>query len=216
MTAAKQLEHEKVPFVGIDLSEQQVELLRDRGQPAITADATEDETLRAAGVERARSLIAALPNDSANMLITMAAKELNPSIRVVARADRVENIKRLQRAGADWVTAVGIPGGTRLALAAIKPAAVELVSRILEHRIPEYRLEELLVQEGSPFVGRPIRDARLKEDFGAQILAIVRGDGVIVNPEAKEKILPNDVLILFGVTDKLAQLEATPGAACPL
>lgn len=216
MAAIRQLEREGAPFVGIDLDERQVESLRERGHLAIVADATEDETLKAAGVERARSLIATLPHDPANILIAMAAKELNPGIRVVARADRPENIKRLKRAGADWVTAVGIPAGARLALAALKPVAVDFVAGILERRSPDYKLEELLIEEGSPFAGRSIRESRLKEDYSAQVLAIVRGDRSIVNPEATEEILPGDVVIIFGAADKLAQLDATPGIAWPL
>lgn len=216
MAAIRQLEREHTPFVGIDLNEQQVESLRERGHSAIVADATEDEALKAAGVERARSLIAALPHDPGNILIAMAAKELNPGIRVVARADRPENVRRLERAGADWVTVVGIPGGARLALAALKPVAVDFVSGVLERRSPDYKLEELLIEEGSPFAGRSIRVSRLKEDYGAQVLAIVRGNRTLVNPEATEEILPGDVVIVFGAVDKLARLDATLGIACPL
>lgn len=212
----KQLEREGADFVGIDVNEHFVETLKERGYPVIAGDATEDEVLKRAGVERAKSLVTALPHDPANILITMAAKDLNPSIRVVARADRPENVTRLKRAGADWVTAVGVPGGTRLALAALKPATVDFVHSVLERRHAVYKLEELLVQENSPLAGKPIRESRLKEDFGAQLLAILRGDVSIVNPEADEKILPGDVVILFGLRDKLAQLEAYPGTACPL
>ncbi|MGB9825484.1 MAG: potassium channel family protein, partial [Desulfofundulus sp.] len=215
MTAVKQLEREEIPLVGIDLNERQVESLREQGHPAIAGDATEDETLKAAGVQQARSLIAALPHDPDNILITMAAKDLNPGIRVVARADRPENIKRLKRAGADWVTAVGIPGGTRLALAALKPAAVDFVSSILEHRNTDYKLEELLISESSPLAGCSIRESRLKEDYGVQVLAIIRKNTTIANPEATEKIQPGDMIIVFGDIDKLSQLEAAPGVFCP-
>lgn len=211
MSAARHLEHENIPFIGIDTDEKQVAHLREQGHPAICADATEDEVLKEAGVERAKSLIAALPHDSGNILITMAAKELNPAIRVVARADRPENIKRLERAGADWVTAVGIPGGTRLALAATKPAAVDFISSILERRNTDYRLEELFIAEGSSLAGRPIRESRLKEDFGAQVLAIMRNNTTIANPEAAEVLQPGDIIVIFGDARKLARLEATYG-----
>lgn len=207
MTAARQLEYEKIPFVGIDLNRQQVESLREHEHMAIFADATEDEALKAAGVERARSLIAALPHDPDNILITMAAKDLNPNIRVVARANRPENIKRLKRAGADWVTAVGISGGTQLALAALKPAALDFLSSILKRRNINYKLEELFITEGSPLAGRSIRESRLKEDYGAQVLAIIRENVTIANPEATEEIQPGDMIIVFGDSNKLIQLE---------
>jgi len=216
MAAVRQLEHEEAPFVGIDLNEQQVEALREHGYLTIAGDATEDEVLKAAGVERARSIIAALPHDPGNILITMAAKDLNPGTRVVARADRPENITRLKRAGADWVTAVGIPGGTRPALAALKPAAVDFISNVIKVRSTGYKLGESLVEEGSPLAGRSIRDSRLKEDYGAHVVAIVPESKTIANPEATEKILSGDVLIVFGAADRLAQLEITPGVACPL
>lgn len=214
--AIKQLEREGAAIVGIDHNEQHVETMKERGYLVILGDATEDEILKAAGVERAKSIISALPNDSANILITMAAKDLNPRIRVVARADRPENIPRLKRAGADWVTAVGIAGGARLALAALKPATVDFIHSILERRHPEYKLEEILIQEQSPLAGKLVRDSRLKEDYGSQLLAIIRNGTTIANPEPKERILPGDVIIVFGSIDKLTLLESSPGTACPV
>lgn len=212
----RQLEREGVDFVGIDLDERHVETLKERGYLVIAGDATEDELLKMAGVERAKSVVSALSHDPANILITMAAKDINPNVRVVARADRPENITRLKRAGADWVTAVGVPGGARLALAALKPATVDFVHSVLERRHAIYKLEELLIQENSLLAGKPIRESRLKEDYGAQLLAIIRGETTIVNPEAEEKILAGDVIIVFGTREKLGQLETSPGTACPL
>ncbi len=214
--AIKQLEREGASIVGIDHDEHYVELMKERGYLVILGDATEDEILKAAGIERARSIISALPNDSANILITMAAKDLNPRIRVVARADRPENIARLKRAGADWVTAVGIAGGARLALAAVKPATVDFIHSILERRHPDYKLEEILIDEKSPLAGKVVRDSRLKEDYGSQLLAIIRNGTTIANPDISETILPGDVIIVFGAINKLNLLETSPGAACPL
>lgn len=214
--AIRQLERENIRFVGVDLNERHVEALKEKGYLVIHGDATEDEILKKAGVERARSLISALPSDSANVLITMAAKDINPGIRVVARADRPENITRLKRAGADWVTAVGVPGGARLALAAVKPATVDFVHSVLERRHSSYKLEELLVDESSPLAGKTVRESRLKENFGAQLLAIVRGDQTIGNPDPDDYILAGDIIIVFGTVEKLAQLNTAPGAACPL
>lgn len=214
--AIKQLEREGVPIVGIDHDEHYVELMKERGYLVILGDATEDEILKAAGIERARSIISALPSDSANILITMAAKDLNPRIRVVARADRPENIARLKRAGADWVTAVGIAGGARLALAAVKPVTGDFIHSILERRHPDYKLEEILIDAKSPLARKAVRDSRLKEDYGSQLLAIIRNGITIANPDINEIILPGDVIIVFGAINKLNLLETSPGAACPL
>lgn len=89
--------------------------------------------------------------------------------------------------------------------------AVDFVSSILERRNTEYKLEELLIDNDSPLAGRSIRDSRLKEDYGAQVLAIMRDNTTIANPEATEKIQPGDVIIVFGDARKLAQLEAASG-----
>lgn len=214
--AIKQLERERADFVGIDLNERHVETLKERNYLVINGDATEDDVLKSAGIERAKSLISALPSDSANILITMAAKDLNPDIRVVARADHPENITRLKRAGADWVTAVGVPGGSRLALAALKPTTVDFVHSVLERRHAAYKLEELLIEEGSFLAGKQIKESRLKEDYGAQVLAIVRNETTMANPAADEQILAGDVIIVFGEADRLAMLESSPGTVCPL
>ncbi|MEW6182149.1 MAG: potassium channel protein [Bacillota bacterium] len=214
--AIKQLERERTDFVGIDLNERHVEALKERNYMVINGDATEDDILKLAGIKLARSIISALPSDSANILITMAAKDLNPSIRVVARADHPENITRLKRAGADWVTAVGVPGGSRLALAALKPTTVDFVHSVLERRHAAYKLEELLIEEGSFLSGKQIKESRLKEEYGAQLLAIVRDDVTMANPGADEQILAGDVIIVFGEADRLAMLESSPGTACAL
>lgn len=91
------------------------------GELVIIGDATEDSVLEKAGIAHTSSLISALPEDADNILITMAAKDLNKNIRVVARTNRKENEKRLVRAGADWVITLGFIGGARLAMAAVKP-----------------------------------------------------------------------------------------------
>jgi voltage-gated potassium channel len=214
--AIRQLEREGAEFVGIDQDQRRIDNLLESGYILVMGDATEDNILKAAGVERARSIISALPHDPSNILIAMAAKDINPKIRVVARADRPENINRLKRAGADWVTAVGVPGGSRLALAALKPTAVDFVHSIFERRNAEYKLEELLIEENSVLARKSIRESRLKEDYGAQLLAIVRGEKTIINPEPDETMLANDVIIVFGSVEKLAQLESAAGIACPV
>ena len=215
-SAVEQLRKEGLPFVGIDSSEIHCKQLEEQGDPVIMGDATEDSLLERAGIEYASSIISALPEDADNILITMAAKDLNKNIRVVSRSNRRENEKRLYRAGADWVITLGLTGGSRLAMAAVKPATVGFIQNLLDWSDHELRLEEFLITEESALTNRSVADSKLRELYGAQILALVRNEKTIANPDPAEQIINGDMIIAFGTQNGLNELAKQSGVACPL
>ncbi|MBM7854560.1 voltage-gated potassium channel [Desulfohalotomaculum tongense] len=212
--AIRRLQKEGIACVGIDINEERCKILRDQGHLTLLGDATEDAVLEKAGIKRATAVITALPEDGDNILITMAAKDLNKNIRVVARADKKENETRLRRAGADWVTVVGLPAGTRLAMAAVKPITSDFVQTFLD----EYslKLEEFFIEKDCPLANKAIKDINLREKYGMHILAVVRNKQTLANPSADEKILPGDIIIVFGTPDEMEKAEKILGFSCPL
>lgn len=215
-SAMAQLRKDGIPFVGIDNNEIHCNQMEEQGDFVIMGDATEDIILEKAGIARASSLISALPEDADNILISMAAKDLNKNIRVVARSNRKENEKRLSRAGADWVITLGFTGGSRLATAAVKPATVGFLQDLLDWNNESLKLEEFLVLEDCILANKSIKESDMKASFGVQVLALVRNDQTIANPSAQDRILPGDIIILFGTTDGLNELGKQFGVSCPI
>ncbi len=203
---AAQLKSEAVRAVIIDKSGQSSDDLSHE-MLFIEGDATEDETLIAAGIERAAGLVATLPDDADNVFISLTAKGINPNIQVVARAEKIESEAKLKRAGADKVINPSNIGGRRMAMSIIKPISVEYVDTILEEPNESLSIEEILVQGNSVLEGGTIQSAKIRETFGVTIAAIKREDRLISNPKAAERLLKGDLLIVFGNKGEMKRFE---------
>lgn len=195
------------PFVVIEKDESRLEELREMGVLFLAGDATEDKLLELARVEHAQGIIVTLPDDASNLFVTISAKNFNPGIRIITRANRPENIKKIRRAGADTVICPSAMAGNRMALSAIKPASVAYVQTLVETREINLELEELILDENSSLAKLPLKDSGLREKFGALLLAIKRNEETLVNPCPDEMLLPGDILIVCGPAENLARLE---------
>lgn len=206
---ALEFKAEGIPFVTIDSQAEQVEAAQDLGCVAVHGDATLDDTLLTVGIERAICLVAALPSDAENLYTVLSAKTLNPKIRAIARASTEEAVKKLQRAGADAVVSPYITGGKRMAAAALRPQVLDFMDGILTGTDRAFYMEEFLLDlQTSPVVGQTLREARLRSQTGALVLAIRRADGeLIVGPNGDTKLLPGDLLISMGTVEQLRQLN---------
>lgn len=177
--------------------------------PNVLGDATEDDTLRRAGVERARALVAALDTDAGNLFVTVSARALRPELFVVARARVDSSEEKLRRAGADRVVNPQRIGGARMAAFVLQPNVAEFVDVVMHEGRLEFRLEEVVVSAGSPVAGSSLRDAHVRDRTGALVLALRHPDGSFTtNPEPDDRIAAGDVLIAVGTAQQLARLEA--------
>ncbi|MDH7479433.1 MAG: potassium channel protein [Syntrophomonadaceae bacterium] len=198
---------EKRQFVAIEQDEEICRRLRKRGVLIICDNATKDEVLFQAGIERASGLISALSGDTDNVYVTLTAKSINPNIRVVSRVERLESESKLLRAGADRVISPAVLGGQRMASAMLKPASVEFVETVLHRTNLEIVLEELEVSPNSPLVDKAISSSLIRSASGITIVGIVRGSEFILNPGGKEILRANDVLIVLGKREQLPHFE---------
>jgi voltage-gated potassium channel len=165
----------------------------------VEGDATLDATLRAAGIERAAALVAALQGDAENLFVTMSGRALNPGLFIVARARQDESIRKLSNAGADRVVNPQELGAARMASFVVRPNVAEFVDVVMHERSMEFRLQEVEVPEGSGLAGRTLRDADLRKRANVLVLALRRPDGVFVtNPDPDTVIEPHQVLIAVG------------------
>ena len=206
---ALEFKAEGIPFVTVDSEVEQIQAAQELGYIAVQGDATLDDTLLKVGIERAICLIAALPSDAENLYTVLSAKSLNPQIRAIARASTEEALKKLQRAGADAVVSPYITGGRRMAAAALRPQVLDFMDGVLTGSDRSFYLEEFLLDSQScTVVGQTLREARLRSQSGALVLAIRRADGnLIAGPTGESQLLPGDLLICMGTAEQLRQLN---------
>lgn len=194
-------------FVVIEKDPARLEELKELGVMYVAGDATEDHILNAVQIERASGLIVTLPDDTGNLFITMTCRTLRPDLRIVARANRPENVVKMSRAGADTVICPSAIAGNRMALAVLKPASVSYVQTLVDSKDMSVELEEVALGPDTPMAHRPLKDSGLREKYNVLLLAIKRGEQTILNPAPEEILLPGDVLIVCGSSDMLGRLE---------
>jgi voltage-gated potassium channel len=197
---------EGVPFVIISNNEEHVARAQKEGYLAVLGDATSDDVLEEAGIERAYGLVAAVGSDTDNTFITLSAREVRPDLFIEARCASPESEGKLRRAGADRVISPHAIGGRRMAMLALRPAVVEFIDTVTSGRGRELHLETVDIVSGSSLVGQTI--AQAKDKVGITILAIRKQSGkLIANPSDEEVIEDGDRLITIGTKQRLAALE---------
>ncbi len=206
---AAEFQAEGVNFVVADISADSIHTAEELGYTFFQGDATLDETLQQVRIQDAICLIAALPSDAENLYTVLSAKTLNPKIRAIARASTEEALVKLQRAGADAVISPYITGGKRMAAAALRPQVMDFVDGILSSGDRNFYIEEFeLASESNGYVGQTLREARLRSQSGALVLAIRRASGTaIVGPNAETILMLGDHLICMGTAEQIRRLN---------
>ena len=199
---------EGVPFVVIETGETAVSNAENDKRLYIKENATRDEVLKEAGIDKARGLVAAVGSDTDNTYIVLSARSLRPNLFIAARASDEEAEKKLRTAGADRIVSPYSIGARRLAMLALRPAVVDYVDSLSYGKSQDLQLENLAVNEGSALAGKTVGEAG--KFSRATILAISRiGNKLITNPADQEKIQPGDILIVIGNKSNLANIEGT-------
>lgn len=199
----------EVVAAGRDLVVVELDAGRAEGVPhgVVVGDATKDQILRDAGIDRAAALVAAVDNDAANSFITLSARALKPELFIVARARSGDSGEKLHRAGADRVVNPQNIGGARMAAFVLRPHVAEFIDVVMHERSLEFRLEEVPVTHRSPMVGRSLRDAHVRDQTGSLVLALRDDDGTFhTNPSPDTLIGAGQVIIAIGTEEELAAL----------
>ena len=198
-----------VEFVLIDVNQASLDLASSEGYLCVRGDAASDETLRRAGIERARGLVTCVNDDAQNIFVTLSARALRSDLFIVARSNNDDAAPKLERAGADRVVSPYSIGGRQMAMLAVRPGAVEFVETVLHRADVELLLEDVAIAERSPLVGRTVGDLSQVAP-GVTVLAIRRKDGLLTQPPPETDIQPGDDLVAIGTP---TQLQALEGAA---
>src|SRR6266576_2932738 len=164
-------------LIVIERDAQKVAELTDLGIGVLVRDATLEETLREAGVEHARGLAACLPDDADNVYVVLTARDLNPTLHIVARAVEEQAEVKLIRAGANRVVAPTIIGGHRMAVALTKPAVGDFIDSITANKL-NLGFEQLEVERNSSLVGRKLSETNIRSELDIVIVSIRRSDEI--------------------------------------
>ena len=203
-----EFEQHGIPYAVIDQTEEALVRLRNEDRLHVEGDASSEDILKLAGIERARGLISAVDSDERAVYIILAAKALKPDLYLISRAGRPESIRRLQLAGADRVISPYQMAGHRMAELAVRPALVDVLDS-LRHGMSEFAVEEMLAKKGIAAMGKTLGETGLLDPGAAKLLAIRRPDGALhVNPGPDLRLEEGDLLIALGSEDQLSASAA--------
>ncbi len=207
-SVAEELWQQSKPFVVVEKDRETFERCQEMGYFAVHGSATEAETLKEAGIEKASGLVSALSSDSENLYAVLTAKVLNRGIIIVARADQPDSEEKLEMVGADRVISPHKIAGKRMANLLTRPGACEFLDVVTSGSLPEYQLSEIIVREDFPYLGMTIRETRLREKTGVTILSLrKKGESTFnVNPTPDVLLEEGDVLIVIGTPEQMESL----------
>lgn len=198
-TLAEEFSNRNVPFVVIDQDSDTALTARADGMLIITGDALEEDSLIAAGIERAKVFVAALHSDADNVFLTLTARNLNPKLRIISRGELPATEKKLRQAGADEVVLPAVIGARRMAAMVTRPHAAELMDLMVSDKSLRADLEEFHIPPESSLVGQSIREVALQTRHHVLLLGLRRQDGdMLFAPAADTKFTPGDTLIVMG------------------
>ncbi len=205
--AVRQLRQRGLEVVAIESAPEVVEKQREPGVLYVMGDATQDEHLKNAGVERARALIAAIGRDEDNLFLVLTARLLNPDLLIVARAGQDTMVDKLRRAGANRVLSPYVVGGRRLAAAATQPRVLEFLEMVL-HQDVDVEIDAIAIPDDSPVLDKPLLGGGVFHERGAMILAVSHANGEFhTNPRPETVLRKGDTLIAMGSRAQIEELE---------
>jgi len=204
----QELAEDHMDFVVIEHSADGVADIEKMGYLCLQMDATNEEALIKAGIERAKGLVTAVRSDANNVFITLTAKSLRPDIYVLSRTSDVKNEDKLKRAGATKVVSPYFLGGRRMAQVLKRPAVVDFIDIATMSNRLGLIMEEVTIAPGSRLVGKNLIESRFRQDYGVIIVAIQRPDvDMIFNPVPTEIVQAKDVLVVLGKIPEVKQLR---------
>jgi voltage-gated potassium channel len=187
----------------------------NRDYPTVLGDVTDDLVLESAGIAHARALIAALDTDADNVYVTLSGRALRPDLVIIARARTQPSKSKLLRAGANRAVNPQLIGGRRMASFALQPHVAEFLDVVMHDESLEFRMDQVVVTDGSSVSGLTLQDADLAETTGAQLLAIRSAPTApfLANPTPDTMLAPQSILIAVGTPAQLDALHSrcTPG-----
>jgi voltage-gated potassium channel len=208
-----ELYHSGASVVVVDTDTERLDTMSSRVSGDILflpGDATDDEVLHNAGVERAAGLIAALRNDKDNIYLILSAKYSNPRLRVVARATEKDAPAKMKKAGADTVVSPNMIGGMRIASEMVRPHVTEFLDVMLRDKNAANRIEQVVIEPGAALAGTNLLDPQIRKSVDNDVLVIaIKTDNehFIYNPAPETVLRENYALIVLGEVNAIRKMR---------
>lgn len=208
--AAHVLKNHRKRFVIIEQKKEVVEgFTHEYKELAVTGDATHDEVLYKAGIEKASALITTLPVDADNLFIVLSARQINPKLNIISRASDDNSDKKIKAAGADNVIMPDKIGGGHMASLVMKPDIIEFLDKLsgqtgLTHNLVELTFESL----PEMFHHKTIKELEIRNKSGANIIGFKTANGeFIINPSPDTKIIPDAKIFVLGTVEQIHMMK---------
>ena len=206
---SQELKASRIPLLVVDSNPDSKQGLEQQDIPYIIDDATSEDVLIEAGIERAKGLISVVLSDADNLFITMTARGLNPGLFILARAEEEQSHKKLLRAGANRVVLPYLIGGQKMAHTITKPAVTDFLELTVHDKNIELEMGEVLVKDRSRLKGVTLADSGIRQEMNVIIVAIRKENGEMAfNPSSETRIETGDTLIALGSDNDLKKLSA--------
>lgn len=202
------------PFVAIDTDEHRLQVAEQHGYLVLNGDATDEETLDAAGIERAATVATVLSDDALNVFVTITARSLNMEATIIARAENPRTEKKLIGSGANKVVLPTAIGATKVAHMIIRPTTEDMLDEVCRTRGDDGDLsliglhfDELPVMTGSPLVDHKISEIEINSNHGFLIVGIRSAGGRNqLNPDPSTTLVAGDVVVVLGHANDIPEL----------
>ena len=174
----------------------------------VAGDATDEENLIRANVQRARGLVTALKTDSDNVYVTLSARQLNPELFIIARAGEEQSEKKLLAAGANKVVFPYRMGAHRMAQTILRPTVTDFLELTLIDTSRDIQMEEMPVRPSSKLINVALQDSGIRKELDLIIVAVKKATGdMLFNPSSQTRLEAGDTVIAIGEKQNLERLE---------
>ncbi len=205
---AGELKAKNIQFVVIDIMNEQILLARDQDSIAIKGNAADENVLKEAGIEKTKGLVAAAGTDAENIFIVLTARNLKPSLHIIARADCEESENKMLRAGAERVVLLYQSAGRRMANMLIEPALAQYLDELSDTKKLDLQIVQFVISESSPLQGKTFREADLYNNYQINVVGYQLPAGEIHStPKPSEVIQKDGTLIAIGEPKDLKILK---------
>ncbi len=193
-----------IDVVVVESDPERVETARELGATVVEGNATQNETLMAVGIARAKALVTCVTSDADNLVIVLSARSLCPDLHIVSRSADSESEGKLRLAGANRVVAPQVVGSERLAAMAVEQSLADMFDVVIGGRTLEFAIEEIHVPASSPISGMSLKEAGIRERSGATILAVEdRSRGLLTMPTADHILQGDETVIVVGTHESV-------------
>lgn len=205
---AEEFDSRNQTFVVVEQDQEIVNILAELGYTYIEGSAVEDETLRNAGVEKAKGLISVLSTDAENLFVSLSARTMNKEIIIVTRCSEPGTANKMKAAGANKVINPYETGGHKMAQMMLSPHVDDFIEIVSRRGKLDLAIDQIQIHAGANLVGKALKDTTIRSEYNTIVTAILDNNNEMhFNPSSETKINPGDILICIGDRDNLEELN---------